>query len=123
MSLLFDTSILIDFMRGRPEAVSLVSSHDRKSGLSVVTVAELFTGAKRQNEESEIRDLVLEWQVFVVSQSIAELAGAHVKHFGASHSLELPDALIAATAEHHGLALATLNVKHFPMFKKLRAPY
>ena len=31
--------------------------------------------------------------------------------------------LIAATAEHHGLDLATLNVKHFPMFKRLKAAY
>ena len=30
---------------------------------------------------------------------------------------------VAATAEHHGLELATLNVKHFPMFKRLKAAY
>ena len=33
------------------------------------------------------------------------------------------DAIIAATAEHHGLRLATLNVKHFPMFPKLKRAY
>jgi len=32
-------------------------------------------------------------------------------------------AYIAATAEHHGLKLATLNVKHFPMFPKLKRAY
>ena len=121
--MLLDTSILVDFMRGKTEAISFVESLGRAASLSVVSVAELFTGAKRQTEEREIRDLVGDLQVFVVSQPIAERAGAHVKHFAASHSLALPDALIAATAEHHGLALATLNVKHFPMFKKLRAPY
>ena len=121
--MLFDTSILVDFMRGRTEAVSLVKSAKSGAGLSVVTVAELFAGAKRHTEEREIRELVAELKVIVVSQTIAELAGNHVKHFAASHSLELPDALIAATAQQHGLALATLNVKHFPMFKRLRPAY
>ena len=42
---------------------------------------------------------------------------------GSSHAVEIPDAIIAATAEHHGLKLATLNVKHFPMFPKLKRAY
>ena len=46
-----------------------------------------------------------------------------VRHYHASHAVELPAALIAATADHHGLALATLNVEHLPMFKKLKAAY
>ena len=33
------------------------------------------------------------------------------------------DALIAATAKAHGLPLATLNIKHFPMFDGLTRPY
>ena len=45
------------------------------------------------------------------------------KHYQRSHGLEFPDALIAATAEHHGLTLATLNVKHFPMFRNLKPAY
>jgi predicted nucleic acid-binding protein len=40
-----------------------------------------------------------------------------------SHGIDIPDAIIAATAEHHGLKLATLNVRHFPMFRKLKPAY
>ena len=35
----------------------------------------------------------------------------------------LGDYLIAATALLEGLDLATLNVKHFPMFAALKAPF
>ena len=40
-----------------------------------------------------------------------------------SHGIDIPDAIIAATAEHHGLRLATLNTKHFPMFPKIKRAY
>ncbi len=35
----------------------------------------------------------------------------------------LGDYLAAATAQISGLDLATLNVRHFPMFDGLRAPF
>ena len=35
----------------------------------------------------------------------------------------LADLVIAATAEQLGAELATANVRHFPMFARLRAPY
>jgi predicted nucleic acid-binding protein len=33
------------------------------------------------------------------------------------------DLIIAATAEELNLQLATLNTKHFPMFRRLSPPY
>jgi predicted nucleic acid-binding protein len=35
--------------------------------------------------------------------------------FSLSHGLQIPDALIAATALEHGLPLNTKNVRHFQM--------
>jgi predicted nucleic acid-binding protein len=35
----------------------------------------------------------------------------------------LGDCLVAATAEQLGLELATLNVRHFPMFEDLQPPF
>lgn len=35
----------------------------------------------------------------------------------------LGDYFIAATADVKGLELATLNVRHYPMFKGLRSPF
>jgi predicted nucleic acid-binding protein len=58
-----------------------------------------------------------------VSMEIAKRAGVFVRVFQPSHSVEAIDAIIAATTEHHGLRLATLNTKHFPMFPKLKRAY
>jgi predicted nucleic acid-binding protein len=58
-----------------------------------------------------------------VIAEIAKRAGSHLRHFASSYAIDIPDAIIAATAEHHGLRLATLNVKHFPMFPRLKPVY
>ncbi len=66
-------------------------------------------------------------QAEVAARSLADIAqtsrGLVSYGLPPSHGLDDIDALIAATAEHHGLRLATLNVKHFPMFPKLRRAY
>lgn len=47
-----------------------------------------------------------------------------MRTFRRSHSgIGLGDYLIAGTAEVHGLTLATLNVRHFPMLPGLTAPF
>ncbi|KAA3419994.1 PIN domain-containing protein, partial [Streptococcus pneumoniae] len=53
----------------------------------------------------------------------ASLAGDYVRQYGPSHGVDPIDALIAATAKSANLQLATLNLKHFPMFKGLKRPY
>jgi predicted nucleic acid-binding protein len=59
----------------------------------------------------------------LISSEISRSAGGFIRHYSTSHGIDIPDALIAATAEHHGLRLATLNVKHFPMFPRLKRAY
>jgi hypothetical protein len=59
-----------------------------------------------------------------VDEAIANRAGELGRHWRRSHpGIGVPDLAIAATAELLEAELATLNLKHFPMFKGLRAPY
>jgi predicted nucleic acid-binding protein len=90
---------------------------------SVVSVAELYAGLRSQRDERHIELMVSKLHVLPVTAEIGRQAGQFMRHYGAGHAVELGDALVAATAEQHGLALATLNVKHFPMFPRLKAPY
>ncbi len=120
---LLDTCIIIDLLRGDARAAELVMRLQSKPFVSVVTVAEVFAGLKSQKRELIARTFFRECRILSVTAEIAEQAGNSVRHYRASHSLDIPDALIAATAEHHGLALATLNVKHFPMLDGLKRAY
>lgn len=59
-----------------------------------------------------------------VNEVIARRAGEFMRRYRRSHgSIGLGDYLIAATVEARDLELATLNVRHFPMFKGLRPPF
>lgn len=61
---------------------------------------------------------------FPIDTRIARHAGELRRRYRRSHSaIGLADSLIAATAEAHGLELATLNVRHFPMIAGLAAPF
>lgn len=120
---LLDTNILVDFVRDRDAALNFLQTVGAKPSISVVTIMELVTGAKSRREELRISQIENMLRVFPVNPEIARRAGEHAKHFRASHGLDDLDAIIAATAEHHGLDLATLNVKHFPMFPRLKPAY
>lgn len=119
---LVDTDVLIDFLRGVPAAVDSLLALGEVS-VSVVSVAELFAGFRGTREQADIGRLLAECQVLPITEDVAREAGLLKKKYFASHSVQLPDAMIAATALAHGLPLVTLNVKHYPMVAGLEPAY
>ncbi|HWH34413.1 MAG TPA: type II toxin-antitoxin system VapC family toxin [Acidimicrobiales bacterium] len=124
MSLLFDSTVLIAHLRGAPEATELLVEATSTSALaSVVSRAEI-EGGMRSDERRDVARLFRGLELVPVSDPIARRAGVHLRRFRRSHpGVDLADYLIAATAEEMGVELATLNVKHFPMFPKLLPPW
>ena len=121
--MLLDTCVVIDALRGSRGAIQFVSTLVDVPYISAVTVTELFAGFRSQKSERVARSFLADCRLLDVNARIAESAGTILRHYKAGSGLDVPDALIAATAEHHGLPLATLNVKHFPMFAKLKPAY
>jgi hypothetical protein len=58
-----------------------------------------------------------------LDEQIARRAGRLGRDFRRSHGLAVADLVIGATAQELGAQLATSNVRHFPMFPGLTAPY
>ena len=123
--ILVDADVLMSHLRWRPEAAAWLSGSrlDGPLACSVVTVAEI-TGGMRSAERSEVRRLLGTLHVEPVSEIVGWRAGELRRKYRRSHaSIGTVDYLIAATCEIAGHELATLNTKHFPMFKKLRPPF
>ena len=121
--LLIDTDVLIEYLRGRRKAVKFLENQSASLAVSVITVAELFAGVKGQEEQGALEQFLAAFDVLAVTQDVAVQGGFYRRDFGPSHNTSLPDALIAATAEFHGIPLATFNVRHFPMLDEVRKPY
>ena len=122
-SVLFDTDVMVDFLRGHPKAVALVKRHAGGVSLSSIVVAELYAGVKGDRELSILDDLMTFCRIVPVTSEIARAGGLHKRDFGKSHGVGLADAIIAATAEAEYVDLMTLNIKHYPMIKGLKPPY
>lgn len=120
---LFDTDILIDYLRNSPPAVTCVERHLNGLMTSALVIAELFVGVRDGSERDALDNLVRAFDVRPVDAEIAEAGGLLRRDFGPSHGTGLVDALIAATALRSGARLVTLNDKHFPMLKNVLVPY
>ena len=125
MTALADTSVLIDYLRGIAPAIALVDA-ERVAGplhASEITRLEVL-GGMRPTEEPGTRLLLdtLIWHP--VDQDVAERAAGLARRWRPSHrAIDSADYAIAATVLDLGARLLTLNVKHFPMFPGLTAPY
>ncbi|MDR2566540.1 MAG: type II toxin-antitoxin system VapC family toxin [Bifidobacteriaceae bacterium] len=119
-----DTDVLVNHLRGNQATRDWLEAA-RMSGplaVSVVTVAEL-TGGMRSGERQGVWRLLSALQAVGVSELVARRAGELMRAYRRSHQgIALGDYLIAATALELGARLATMNVKHFPVFPDLRPP-
>jgi predicted nucleic acid-binding protein len=118
---LVDTDILIDALRGAQDAIALISDwrHSSDVRISIVSAMELIGGCRNSGELAGIRTFLRNFVVVPISASASVLAQRLMESFHLSHGLQIPDALIGATALEHGLALFTRNTRHFSMIPGL----
>jgi predicted nucleic acid-binding protein len=120
--LLLDTDVLIDYLRGVPEAVNFLENLDNPLLLSAISMAELYAGVRPDKEMPALEDFLAAFEIIPIETQIARQGGLFRRTYGPSHGIGLADALIAATAAIQGATLVTLNARHFPMVK-VRLPY
>jgi predicted nucleic acid-binding protein len=122
--IVLDSSVLIDASRGDPRAVAFLRQASGSAELwSVAPVRTEVLWNLRPDEVATTRRLFDSVFWLDVTTSIADRAGAFGQRYGRSHGLDVIDATIAAAAEEISGDVATLNVRHFPMFPGLPRPY
>lgn len=125
MTVVVDTSVFIDVLRGERAAASVLA-RSRKSGplhASEVVRLEVLAGMRAQ-EEKATRGLLGAVMWHPLDERIAEIAGElGRKWLPGNRGIDAADLAIAATAIALDARLLTRNVQHFPMFNELSAPY
>jgi predicted nucleic acid-binding protein len=112
--LIFDTDILIWFLRGNENARKAVLDNSGFS-ISAVTYMELVQGMKNKRELQIMKKMInsLGVKVLPITPQITNDAIELVEKFYLSGSMELADALIAATCKAYANTLFTSNDKHY----------
>lgn len=112
--IIFDTPILVDCLRGNTGAVSVVervAKREIDGFISVLTEAELYAGRECGTDSgiSKVRNLISLFTKILLTNEIAQQAGLYRRKY----KVEIPDAVIAATASVYDAKVWTKNIKDF----------
>lgn len=118
--MIMDTDVLIWYLRGNENASRIIEDSEDFC-ISVVTYMELVQGMRNKKELATLRQALHAWKtrILYISEEISIKAMFYVEQHFLSHSVQLADALIAATAHVHALPVLTGNDKHYRALKGL----
>ena len=115
-SVLIDTDIAIDYLRGSEEAARLLEQlwNNNMAHLSILSVYELYAGM-RAIEKDATEDFINACNIEPVTMQMAKKAGDMYRHWrGKGVTITSIDCLIAATAVLKKHKIATRNKGHYP---------
>lgn len=99
MMVLCGTNILINVFNGRPDTITRLESIGLDHiVLSAITVMELYQGARNKVELAQLKRKIKYFDIIELDNASSKTATAIMEKFRLSHGLQIPDALIAATA-------------------------
>ncbi len=112
--MLFDTDVLIWFLRGNEKAAAFLA-RERDRTLSQVSWMELVQGARDKRELAVMRAFLarLDFRMLPLTENVGHRATLYLEQHALKDEIKLADALVAATAVEHGQPVATANVKHY----------
>lgn len=119
---IFDTDILIDYLKGVAQAIQFLDNLNAEFFISTITSTELYCGIRNEQDERNLDTFLMAFTQIPVDDIISKSAGLLKNKYYKSHGIGLADAVIAATAIHQNAELITCNTKHYPMFKNLKRP-
>ena len=105
--LLFDTDVLIEYLRGKAEAKNYMDTKQDVIYISAITMAELYAGVREGEEYKKLEIFIETFEVINLNNKIAKIGGLFRNKYKLSHGTGLADALIAATAQEISAQIVT----------------
>ncbi|MBN1660804.1 MAG: type II toxin-antitoxin system VapC family toxin [Anaerolineae bacterium] len=121
-----DTDILIDAARQVREAIDCLQQIEQRSALatSVITQMELFAGCRNKVELRDTERFLQRFQIIALDDQTCQVAVDLLREYRLSHSLAIPDALIAATVLTLSCEFVTKNQRDYRFIDGLQLlPY
>lgn len=118
--MLFDTDVLIWYQRGKAEAAKVIDKSPERF-ISAQTYMELLQCAESKQQQLLVKSFLQEFNFIILplTENIGHRAVVYTEAYSLSHGIRAGDAIIAATAAEHNLALLSGNAKHFKVFNEI----
>ncbi|MBI5613439.1 PIN domain-containing protein [Candidatus Gottesmanbacteria bacterium] len=121
MKVILDASVIIDHLRQPNKQNTFLAriSFESEGVISLVTVAEVYSGKKVQvpgKQQDDLRIIFAGTEIVIPEKTTAMTVGL----LRARYAMSLGDAFIAALAMERDLSIATLNDKDFRKIKEVR---
>jgi predicted nucleic acid-binding protein len=119
--MLIDTDVLIWYLRGNKNAQNIVHENIPFK-ISVINYLELIQGMENKRELKLLQKSLRKWTVEIIQikETISTRAMFLVEDYFLSHSLELSDAIIAATSLERQEDILTANDKHYKFIPNIQ---
>lgn len=119
--MIIDTDVVIWHLRGNARAKRII--HDNiPFGVSMVTYIELIQGMRDKQELHHLIRQFATWNIDIIQidRNISTRAMIYVEQYYHSASMQLADALIAATCVDRSEVLLTGNEKHYKIVPNIQ---
>ena len=99
VKILCDTDVIIEYLKGNETTKNILNNLENADiAVSAITLMELYYGALNKRELNKIKKALSEFSILPLNEEITEIAINLIEKYSKSHTLKIPDALIASTA-------------------------
>jgi len=109
MKYLIDSNIIIYHLNGNDTATNFITQNIEISSISRITFIEVLSFDFSEQEEKNVKNHLLDYNIIDTSKRIALQAIENRK----DKKIKVPDNIIASTAQVNDLTLVTRNISDF----------
>ena len=109
-----DTNVFIHWFRDDSKTIKTLTTIGVENiVISAITKMELLLGAENKAELAAMKNKIQSYPVIPIIDTVSVRAIEYIENYRLSQNLQIPDALIGATAIVFDLPLFTYNLKDF----------
>ncbi len=123
---IFDSDILVDYLRLHKPAIKLLDGIDRKDRrIAFLSQFELLKGCVKKAQSQKVDSFLKHFNIIPLDKVVAKKALQIYRTDKWHTGIQIADSFIAATAIENKLTLVTRNIKHYKNIPslELQKPY
>lgn len=119
--ILCDTNIFIHAFKGDAQTIAELTKIGLDNiAISSITIMELYQGMTNKRELNTMKARIEYYDVVNFDLPTSVFAVELIEKFNLSHNLQIPDAIIGASAVIHNIELFTYNLRDFRFIPNIR---